>query len=260
MRKLLMFVITFLLFLATALAQSPEEILIRQAFSRMSYGAEIGLIAKLEAQGTPTAEALNQALRDDALKFELTDFMVGNVSDPSFTGHKWDEFTSKPNGQRVLSTGAGSSSTTIKGKTYRSMLVTVNGWVNARVLAGPDANWNIPAGAALSMTTGSQSAARYASYTVTISYRSETHSGRGLWLFDKTGKPLGVVDVTTGIANPLLTLAVEAPRPDALLYGPNRDKPGIREWLQRNIDRCNCDLTPAELDRIFAEPVAMSAW
>jgi hypothetical protein len=242
----LMFLAVLLVPLANAQSQkiTPEEELVRTAYAKLHFAAQVGMIwhAAIKSKGWPGLEdefVLSKAMNDQ-IRFELSGFKVGYIKDIQS-----DSWTSLAEGPRnVLSAGCQTMAFGLSTPTHKSsfdITYSDGAWQTPVAMSEPEFNPNfppVPQPLAPSVRQiindfdpSKRGWTRYASYTVVAMLREKSISYRAVFLFKDGLKQVLALDyaaqgIGSCIDNPMY--------PSALVDTAYREVPFIQAWIIAN--------------------------
>ncbi len=232
--------------ISAAVAQmTHEETMVRTAYARLSYAAQLRVVAE-DAMGTTHAahnkSELKAQIANLAPQFQIDNVVVGNLS--TFAGISWEQLVTKPNGDLidVISSGVSPTFTTRNGTTKKSMFYVMTGWSShsfERSWDGVSAAQGIVEVPKLpsELCCGS-----YASYRVRVTLEGRSRTYNALFLFGKDSKgneTIHMVDHVIGLGSLELVLT-QSLYPEPLLETYYREIPEISDWIAANtISRTN---------------------
>jgi hypothetical protein len=236
--RLLVFLLSLLATVNSQLSQvkmSHEEQVVRTTYARLSYAIQVGEIARI-LHDTKVARKpidrgeFSQRLKDAALRFELTDFKVGTLSEISQT--KYSALVTKPDGGPALAIGAGIwQMATDDPKETKSDVASAK-WTKAQTLTE---DWEVPFGEAYPKTQIAGQHNRFAAFTVKASFQGRSIEYRALFLFGKDAQgqesilPIDTVSNLNGSA--LNVFLNHSAYPETLIEGGIGKDPVIYDWL-----------------------------
>ncbi len=256
MRSRFVVVVSMLLLGVMAKGQqmTHEEVVVRTTYAKLSYAIQIEEISQILRDSKMSNKPVDHTtfskrMRDAELKFELTDFKSGNLSDISQT--KYSDLVTKPNGGPVLSAGAGIwQLATDEPKETKSDVATAR-WSTAQILTE---NWEITFGEGYPQTQVAGQHSRYAAFKVKVTFQSRSLEYHAMFLFGKDAQgqetvlPVDTVSNLNGSA--LNVFLKRSGYPETLIEGGLGKDPVIYEWLDAGqVSRptakrheANCDL------------------
>lgn len=225
--------------LSAAAQMSHEEMVVRTAYLRLSYAAEMRVVAQdaMDAPGSAhgsKSELANQ-IKNLVPRFKIDGFTVGGVS--QLAGEPWERFVTKPSGD-VIDVGVSGLSLTFNttaGVTKKSMFYVMTGWTS-RVFEQDWSSISVSQAIAEVQKLRGESYDRYASYRVqaTLGARSRTYNAMFLFGRGPGGKEIiHIVDHIVGMGS-LDVVGRQSLYPEALLETYYRERPEISEWITAN--------------------------
>jgi len=233
------FVLVALLFSPLALANdmSREEVAVRTAYARLSYAAELRVVAQDATNAPGSAHGSKVELKAQIAnltpRFEIDNMVIGSLS--AIADQPWERFANRPDGD-LVDVGASRLSWGFTGTdgivTKKSMFYVMTGWRNQAF----GESWD---GISVAQAVGDQQKLRQESYDRYAHYRVHvTLDGRGrtynaIFLFGKDAKGnevVHIVDHIMGIGSLDLVLG-RSLYPEVLLETYYREAPEIADWV-----------------------------
>jgi hypothetical protein len=221
---------------ALAAEMSHEETMVRTAYARLSYAAQLRVVANdaMHASHLSNAE-LQEQIAKLAPRFEIDNVALGNLS--AIAGLPWEQMVTKPDGDLIYvrSGGASPSITTGNGVTKRSMFWVMTGWGNHAFEQG----WN---GVTVAQAVGDvpklpgEVYISYLSYQVTAKLEDRSRTYNAMFLFGRDPKgneTIHMIDNVVGLGS-LELVSTQSLYPEALLETYYREIPEISDWIAAN--------------------------
>jgi hypothetical protein len=217
---------------------SHEEEIVRVTYARLSYAAQVNDIHTLwlEKGKRQQIDPIQFKLRlDQHLRFELTDFKVGPITE--ILSVKYKDLVTKPSSSAGdsldVGTGhiGGSNSDAQGNRTESSSTIAQVRWIPTQDIKE---NWDFSFGTIYPLTEEAGKHQRYASFEVKATFQGRSRIYRAMFLFGPNGQPILPIDTVININGGALTRFIaEDPYPGTLIEGglANKD-PLIRGWLE----------------------------
>ena len=238
-RQSLFLLCPLLVFSLTATAQmSHEETTVRTAYARLSYAAQLRIVARA-AMGGPNAPhstaELEAQIANLTPHFQIDSMVIGSLS--SIADAPWEQLVTKPNGDviDVGSSGVSPTVTTRSGVTKKSMFYVMTGW-SYRTFEQSWDGIRVAQVVRDSPKPNGEVYSKYASYRVqaTLSGRGRTYNAIFLFGTDSKGnEAIHMVDHIVGMGSLDLVLT-QSLYPEPLLETYYREIPEITEWIAAN--------------------------
>jgi hypothetical protein len=227
--------------LAAAAEMSHEETMVRTAYARLTYAAELRIVA-LDAMRAPGATLgaveLKAQIANLTPHFEIDNVAVGNLS--AIAGLPWEQMVTKPDGELidVGSSGVWPETTTPDGETKRtgkSMFYVMTGWGNHVY----EPSWDGITVAEVvkdSPKPLGEGYSTYISYRVNAKLSGRSRTYNAMFFFGRDAKgneAIHMVDHVIGMGSLDLVLS-QSLYPEVLLETYWREIPEITEWIVAN--------------------------
>src|SRR5579859_1411198 len=211
---------------------SHEEAVVRTTYAKLSFAVQVEEIHNVHkrAGGKPIDRAeFAKGLRAAELRFELSDFKVGDLSEISQT--KYEELVTKPSGD-ALDVSVGTWKFTTDEPKETNSVVAIAKWEPSPTVTE---DWDVPFGEAYSKTEVGGQHTRYAAFRVKVTFQGLSREYRALFLFgtDQEGHEVVLpVDTIVGInGGSLHELLSSSAYPETLIEGGLGKDPVIYDWL-----------------------------
>ena len=214
---------------------SPEEVSVRKAYSQLNYAVTLDAIHRAiresdEKHTEPSRSFLDTKIKEVELRFELSDFRTGNLSD--IVTHPYDEFVTKPDGSDVLTVSVGTYRYTEDIQIAEESIAHAR-WEKGQDIRGED--WNIPISQVLSHLDNAQSFSRFASFRVKVDFEGRSRTYKAAFLFGGSGVEGAVLPLDNVTNNSALQyFATHSVYPATLLETKLGKKAAILDWLRSN--------------------------
>jgi hypothetical protein len=224
---------------AATAQMTHEETLIRTAYSRLTYAAQLRIVAQDAMNTAGSAHGSKTELQAQitslAPHFAIDSVAVGELS--VIADQPWDRLVSKPDGDLidVGASGVSPTITTPNGVTKKSMFYVMTGWSNHVF----EASWDgITVAKAVSESAKPPGVEynRYASYRVQATLSGRSRSYNAMFLFGKDAKgneAVHMVDHIVGMGS-LDLVASQSLYPEVILETYYRELPEISDWIAGN--------------------------
>lgn len=208
-----------------------EEEVVRNTYAKLAYAVQVGTVHRAVKEDQQlTAATLDARLAAGELRFEFTNFAVGNLADAR---GNYSDLVAKPSGSDALAV------TTVAFSFKEGLKETVEThaearWITEQTLLGED--WNIPAAKAFMQIEHANWYSRYAAYTATVSFEGRSRTYNAVFLFGKNDKGEDEVlplDTVTG-NSALHDLWKASVYPATLLETKWRGHQAVTHWLKSN--------------------------
>jgi hypothetical protein len=253
-----------------------EEQVVRTTYAKLSYAIQVEEISKIIFDSKVAKKPIDRTtfssrLKDGELRFELTGFKTGNLSEIGQT--KYSELVTKPEGGPALAVGAGTwHEVTDDPKETNSDVATAR-WGTAQTLTE---NWDVPFGEIYPKTEVAGQHNRFAAFKVKVSFQGRSLEYQAMFLFgtdaqgQETVLPLDTVSNLNGSA--LNAFLQRNAYPETLIEGGLGKDPVIYDWLstnqvsqstaKRHSANCdpvtlNCGVHSDDLKKLKASPKAL---
>jgi hypothetical protein len=216
---------------------TPEERDIRETYAKLALASEIKTVHN--AMDFPEQGTLKEQLAANRLDIRLSDFRVGNIKDVENDGY--GNFVSRPvGGQKLFVVFEYRTLLVDKKYTYEDALADIK-WVPEP--SYQPVEWD-------TMTIGhvmdadvhasGHHVTRFASYTITVTFRNHTETRRASWFYgtdEKGQQATFVADMLTD--NAIDQFRTKSVYPHVLLDDPHtRNNPMVGEWLNSVAQDC----------------------
>ena len=224
--------------------QTQEEKLVKTTYAKLKFAAQAhGVHDLVNAGKRPTLAEIERYLASNDLRFEISNFSSGSVKDIS--QRKFIELVTKPDGQDVVMIVSTMNKYTEDSKANLEVSETSDysanvSWSHGQNLIGED--WNVPVGDALSsaQTQNRSTYSRYASYSVSVTFRGRSRTYKAMFLFGVGEEPVLVLDNVTNNSG-LSFFEKHSVYPAVLLRRASKE-PGVAAWLRsRQVRSSTCD-------------------
>lgn len=241
-------------FTQTVSTMSHEETIVRETYARLSFAVQIEEIYKLTNEAAINNKSLDREefatrLKNGALRFEISDFKAGDLSEIS--QRKYSDLVTKPEGGDALDIHAGTwDLATDKPSETHSSVATVR-WHEQQNISE---NWEQPFGAIYPQTEVSGQHTRYAAFKVKATFQDRSIQYHAMFLFgkDKNGQEVVLpIDTVANLSGSSLNFFLKVPAyPETLIEGGVGKDPVIYDWLSSHQvsspsgkpHEANCDL------------------
>jgi hypothetical protein len=223
--------------LSGAAAQmTHEETLVRTAYARLTYAAQLRVVANdaMHARHLSTAELQEQVTKLTP-RFEIDNVALGSFS--AIAGLPWEQMVTKPDGDliQVGSSGVGPIITTRNGVTKKQMFYVMTGWISHTF----DQSWR---GVTVAQAVGDVPKLRgeicssYISYRVTATLNGRSRTYNAMFVFGRDAKgneTVHMIDNVVGLGS-LELVTTQSLYPEALLETYYREFPEVADWIVAN--------------------------
>jgi hypothetical protein len=227
LRKLLLPLLLLATF-ASAATPTHEETVVRTAYAKLAYAVDVNTVYSLAiANPTIKPEELNREVEARGLRFQLSNFKVGNLSDIS--NEKYDVLGQYPDGQDIIQT---STVERVEIGAPTSMEVASAKWEEGPSSTAPDMTVREMMPAMQSESGIKSLLVRYCTYTVTATLAGRSRTYDASFLFAADGEVV-TGDVVAAIGGgPLLHFISHPVYPTVLLKGALAKTPAVRNFLE----------------------------
>jgi hypothetical protein len=215
-----------------------EEKVIRTAYTRLSYAAQLRIVTQT-AIGAPNSARNSAELKvqvaDLTPHFEIDNIAIGNLS--SIAGLPWEQIVTKPDGD-LIDVGASGVSPTIStrnGITKKSQFYVMTGWSNHIF----EPSWDgitVAQAVSESPKPHGEVYSLYASYRVRATLNGRNRTYNAVFLFGKDSKgneAIHMIDHVVGMGSLDLVMS-RSLYPEALLETYYREISPISDWIPAN--------------------------
>jgi hypothetical protein len=223
--------------LSGAVAQmTHEETMVRTAYARLSYAAQLRVVANDAIHASHLSKAqLQEQIAQQAPRFEIDNVALGSLS--AIAGLPWEQMVTKPDGDLIYVRSGGTSPaiTTRNGVTKKSMFWVMTGWGNHTF----EQSWS---GITVAQAVGDvpklqdETCNSYSSYRVTAALNGRSRTYNAMFLFGKDAKgneTIHMIDNVVGLGS-LELVTTQSLYPEALLETYYREIPEIADWIAAN--------------------------
>src|ERR1700731_2670780 len=209
---------------------SHEETVVRTTYARLSYAVQVNEVHKAIADFAKDKALdnimLGQRLKAAELTFILSDFKIGNVTDPDISKTKYADLVTKPSGDSLDITHGTTSFTTdspADGSArpqHTESVIALAQWAGSQTITE---DWEVPWGKLFPLVEHASWFTRYAAFKVKVNFQSRSREYRAMFLFGhdpRTGAEYIVPgDTVAGLTGALDFFARTAAYPEALIEG-----------------------------------------
>ncbi|MFZ0420042.1 MAG: hypothetical protein WAM04_18215 [Candidatus Sulfotelmatobacter sp.] len=221
---------------ALAAEMSHEETMVRTAYARLSYAAQLRVVANDAMHASHLSKAeLQEQIAKLARRFEIDNVALGSLS--AINALPWEQMVTKPDGDLIyVRSGGGSPAITTRNSfTKKSMFWVMTGWGNHAF----EQSWN---GVTVAQAVGDvpkspdEVCNSYISYQVTATLEGRSRTYNAMFIFGKDtngNETIHMIDNVVGLGSLELVLT-QSLYPVALLETYYREIPEIADWIAAN--------------------------
>ena len=223
--------------LSGAVAQmTHEETMVRTAYARLSYAAQLRVVANDAIHASHLSKAqLQGQIAKLAPRFQIDNAALGSLS--TIAALPWEQMVTKPDGDLIYVRSGGTSPaiTTRNGVTKKSMFWVMTGWGNHTF----EQSWSaVTVGQAVGDVPKLQgeTCSSYISYRVTATLNGRSRTYNAMFLFGRDSKgneTMHMIDNVVGLGS-LELVTTQSLYPEALLETYYREFPEIADWITAN--------------------------
>jgi len=223
--------------LSGAVAQvTPEETMVRTAYARLSYAAQLRVVANDAIHASHMSKAdLKEQIAQQSPRFEIDNVELGSLS--AIARLPWEQLVTKPDGDliQVTSSGVWPTITTRNAVTKKQMFFVSTNWSNHTF----EQSWS---GITVEQEVGNmpkspaEVCSSYISYRVTATLNGRSRTYNAMFLFGKDAKgneTIHMIDHVLGLGS-LELVTTQSLYPEALLETYYREFPEIADWITAN--------------------------
>jgi hypothetical protein len=253
---------------------SHEEQVVRTTYARLAFAQQVGevhlAITQAQISHQPLdAKTLATRLKNSELKFVLSDFKGGNVTDPDIGQMRYDQLMVKPVGGDELDIGHGGFTwaTDAPGKPVQTQsLIAQAQWHKAQNLQNVE-DWTVKWSDMFPKIENSSWFSRYIRYRVKVTFAGRSLEYPAMFLFGQTPSGEEYVlpaDTIVNLSGGSLEFFIKRDAyPEALIEGGiGKEFSAVHDWLvsqgvttgKKHTDNCDpatlhCGISQSDLDK-----------